>query len=145
MKHMIMISLAICCSLALMAGCSKKTPDEEASTDPSSPSKVVILNDGNFESGTANGIVLVYFWATWCGPCKIQGPIVEKVAQQVQDNATIAKLNVDANPIISKRYNITFIPALVVFKDGKNGLSFVGVTTAEKLLEAIKSSQKSQN
>ena len=139
MKYRTIIILAICCSLALMVRCSKKIPNDETGNGDSSTSKVIKLSDANFDLETANGIVLVYFWATWCGPCKIQGPIVEKVAQKVQGSATIAKLDVDANPKIAKRYNITFIPTLVVFKDGKDSLSFVGVTSDGKLIEAIKS------
>ena len=110
MKHLIAISLAVCCFSALMVGCSKKAPNEEVRTDSSSPSKVIILNDSNFDSQIANGLVLVDFWATWCGPCKVQGPIVEQVAQHVQDSATIAKLDVDANPKIAQRFNIRSIP-----------------------------------
>lgn len=60
-------------------------------------------------------------------------------------SATIAKLDVDTNPIIVKRYNITSIPTLIVFKDGKDSMRFVGVTKAKKLIGAINSSQLSQN
>lgn len=145
MKSMITISLAICCSIVLMVGCSKKTPTGEAGTDSSSPSKVIILDDTNFDSQIADGIVLVDFWATWCGPCKTQAPIVEEVAQQVQDGVTIAKVDVDASPKTARKFNITSIPTIVVFKDGKDVQKFVGVTRADTLVKAIKSSHETQN
>ncbi|HUP46188.1 MAG TPA: thioredoxin [Thermoanaerobaculia bacterium] len=62
---------------------------------------------------------LVDFWAPWCGPCRIIGPIVEELAPSYQGRAVIAKMNVDDNPEIAQRYGITSIPTLMIFKDGK--------------------------
>ena len=62
---------------------------------------------------------LVDFWAPWCGPCRIIGPIVEELAPSYQGRAVIAKVNVDDNPQIAQKYGITSIPTLMMFKDGK--------------------------
>lgn len=137
MRHKLMVSLAVLCSVALMAGCSEKEPTEEVSNG--SVSEVVILDDSNFESTIANGVVLVDFWATWCAPCRTQGPIVEKVAEGVNGKAVIAKLDVDKAKKTAQKFNISSIPTLLIFKDGKEVKKFVGVTSGEKLLEAINS------
>jgi thioredoxin 1 len=81
--------------------------------------------------------VLVDFWAPWCGPCRMQGPIVEQLAKQVGDTAVVAKLNTDENQALAMRYNIQGIPSLLVFKGGKPVQSFVGVTAAEALKRAL--------
>ncbi|HUP49437.1 MAG TPA: thioredoxin [Thermoanaerobaculia bacterium] len=62
---------------------------------------------------------LVDFWAPWCGPCRIIGPIVEELAPSYQGRAIIAKMNVDDNPQVAQKYGITSIPTLMMFKDGK--------------------------
>lgn len=141
MRRMITISLAVCCSVALMAGCSEKEPAKGPTGEVSngSASEVVILNDSNFESTIANGVVLVDFWATWCAPCRTQGPIVEKVAEGIDGKAVIAKLDVDKAKKTAQKFNIQSIPTLLIFKDGKEVKKFVGVTNAEILLEALKS------
>lgn len=105
----------------------------------------MVLDEGNFDSEVGAGVVLVDFWATWCGPCKIQGPIVEEVAAQVQGTAKVAKLDVDAAPAIAQRFNIQNIPTLIVFKNGKNVQQFVGVTQAKELVSAIESLSAPQN
>jgi len=114
-----------------------------ASTSPSAPAEVMALNEANFDSQIRQGVVLVDFWATWCGPCRIQGPIVEQVAKQIGGAAKIAKLDVDAATTIAQRFNIDSIPTLIVFKDGKPVQQFVGITEAETLVSAIQGALKS--
>jgi thioredoxin 1 len=118
-------------------GCSKQEVEEPSASVPASPTSVVVLNESNFDSEVQDGVVLVDFWATWCGPCKMQGPIVEEVAEQVQGRAKVTKLDVDTAPEVAQRFNIRSIPTLVVFKNGKPEKQFVGVTKAETLVSAV--------
>ena len=76
------------------------------------------ITDQNFEETIKEGITLVDFWAEWCGPCKMLGPILEEVADELP-NVKIAKLNVDENPIMSQKFGIRSIPTMITFKDGE--------------------------
>lgn len=82
--------------------------------------KTLELNDSNFDQVINNGKpVLVDFWAEWCGPCKMIGPIVEELAGDYEGKAVIAKLNVDENPQVTARFGVRSIPTLLVFKNGQ--------------------------
>jgi thioredoxin 1 len=71
--------------------------------------------------------VLVDFWAPWCGPCRILGPIIEKVGQKAGEKAKVYKLNVDENPVTAGTYGITAIPTVILFKSGNAEKQLVGV------------------
>jgi thioredoxin 1 len=100
-------------------------------------SKVINLTDQSFESVVGNGITLVDFWAPWCTPCKIQGPIISDVAEEIGEKAKITKLNIDENRKIAGKYGIRSIPTIYIFKNGEPVVKFVGVKTKAILLKAI--------
>jgi thioredoxin 1 len=81
--------------------------------------------------------VLVDFWAPWCGPCRIVGPVIERVGEKVNGNAKVYKLNVDENPITAGKYGITGIPTVIVFRNGQIDKQFVGVQPEQTYLNAV--------
>jgi len=95
------------------------------------------LTETSFDDAIKTGTVLVDFWAPWCGPCRMQGPILDEVAAKVGDAATIAKVNVDEAPGIAAKFGVRSIPTLIVFKDGEVDKQFVGVQQAPALIEAL--------
>lgn len=99
---------------------------------------VIELNDSNFQSEVQAGLILVDFWAPWCGPCKVQLPILKKVADEVPPQIKVAKINVDQAFETATKYGVQSIPTLMIFKDGKKINQFVGICQAELLLSALK-------
>ncbi|MFA6253206.1 MAG: thioredoxin [Patescibacteria group bacterium] len=99
------------------------------------------LNDQNFDQEIKNfeGVALVDFWASWCMPCKMQGPIIDQLAEELKDksNIKIAKFNVEENPLKSQEFEIMSIPALKIFKGGKVVEDMVGMQSKKVLLEKI--------
>ncbi|MCK4792697.1 MAG: thioredoxin [Desulfobacteraceae bacterium] len=99
--------------------------------------KVTELSDSQFDVAVAEGLTLVDFWAPWCGPCIMQGPILEEVAESVDGQAKIAKVNVDDAGGVAGRFGVQSIPTLLLIKDGNEVRRFVGVQPKEILVEAI--------
>jgi thioredoxin 1 len=102
---------------------------------------MVELNSENFEQEVSNykGTVLVDFWAPWCGPCRMVGPVVEELAKEYQGKAKIAKLNTDDAPDIASKYGIRSIPTLLFFKDGSVVQQLVGAYPKTKINEKLQS------
>ncbi len=106
--------------------------------DPANDSdKLVILTDENFKRIIAKGVTLVDFWAEWCTPCRIQGPIVSDIAEEMSDQATIAKLDVQTQQRTARQLGIRSIPTIIIFKNGKIFRQFVGVKPKGILVKAI--------
>ena len=98
---------------------------------------IQILNDGNFEKTISKGVSLVDCWAEWCGPCKVLGPIVNEVADEIGDKANICKLDVDHNPRTSQKLGVRNIPTVIIFKNGKPVDKLVGVKPKKALINAV--------
>jgi len=98
---------------------------------------VKILTDANFETETKNGVVLVDFWATWCGPCRMQSPIIDELDGEIGDKVTFAKMDVDANPQTPQKFGIMGIPTLIIKKDGAVVEKLVGFHQKEMLEEVL--------
>ena len=99
--------------------------------------KVKTFTDGNFDQETKNGVVLVDFWAEWCGPCRRLAPTVEALASEFDGRMTVAKLNVDENPAVPGRFMIRGIPTLLLFKDGQLAETLVGLASKEDISRLI--------
>ena len=94
---------------------------------------IMHLTKDNFDSVTSSGLVLVDFWATWCGPCRIQAPVLEKLDTELQGSVKICKVDVDENPGLAQRFGVSSIPTLVVIRDSKAVKGVVGLHNLEQL------------
>jgi len=100
--------------------------------------KVKQLNDADFDAAIqSDQPTLVDFWAPWCGPCKAIGPVVEELAGEFAGKVSIAKMNVDDNPVIPGKFGIRAIPTLIVFKNGEVVDQVTGAVGKSQLVELI--------
>jgi thioredoxin 1 len=102
-------------------------------------SSVASVSNATFQQEVleSNAIVLVDFWAPWCGPCRMVAPVVDAIAAQYKDRVKVVKLNVDDHPEIASRYGIRSIPALMLFKDGEQVDIVIGAVPKTTLADAI--------
>ena len=100
---------------------------------------VTELNKDNFEKEVmeANVPVLIDFWASWCGPCRMMSPVIEKIAEEMGEKLKVCKVNVDENHELAEKYEIMTIPAFIVIKNGAESGRTIGVQPKENILKLI--------
>ncbi|AQP54111.1 thioredoxin [Vagococcus penaei] len=94
--------------------------------------------DNNFVEETSEGLVLIDFWAPWCGPCRMQTPILEGLSKDFEDRVKIVKMNVDDNPATAQQFGIMSIPTLLLKKDGEVVETLIGVHQKAQLEQVFK-------
>ncbi|MEM4633603.1 MAG: thioredoxin [Candidatus Anstonellaceae archaeon] len=102
---------------------------------------MIELSGENFDKETKSGVVLVDFWAPWCGPCRMLGPIIEQLSGEMK-GVKFAKVNVDEQPELAEKFGISSIPTLVLFKNGKPTATRIGASSKEALKEWISSNAR---
>ncbi len=100
---------------------------------------LITLTDDNFDSEVTNGkgLFLVDFWAVWCGPCQILGPIIEELAGEVEKDVKVGKISVDENRETASKFQVMSIPTVILFKDGKPREIWVGVRDKSEYISGI--------
>jgi len=95
------------------------------------------LTDANFNDEVKSGVTLVDFHANWCGPCRMLAPVLEQVAKEIKGKASIGKVDIDAEQKTASRFQITSVPTMILFKDGKEVNRLVGLRNAEAIKDFI--------
>ena len=98
---------------------------------------VLTLNENNFEEVLkSNNKVLVDFYADWCGPCKMMSPVIDEIAEEMQ-GVKVGKVNVDNNQELAIKYDVMSIPTIIVFENGMQKKTFIGVTDKNEIIEQL--------
>ncbi|ATP35954.1 thioredoxin [Ligilactobacillus salivarius] len=98
---------------------------------------VTELTDQTFDEKTNNGVTFTDFWATWCGPCRMQSPVIEQLAEEMGDKVFFSKVDVDANQKTAAKFGIMSIPTMLIKKDGQVVDTIVGYHTKEQLQKKL--------
>ncbi len=99
---------------------------------------IVHVNDDNFHEKTGKGVVLVDFFAQWCGPCRMMEPVIEEFAEEMKSEVTVAQIDIDASQKTTQTFQVTSIPTLILFKDGKEVKRVVGLKDIDALKLLVK-------
>ncbi|MCR4963068.1 MAG: thioredoxin [Firmicutes bacterium] len=101
--------------------------------------RVLTITKDNFQEEVlqAEGKVLIDFWATWCGPCRMLSPVVDEIAEEAAEGLKVGKVNVDEQPELAQQYQIMTIPNLIVFKDGQAVAQSIGLKPKQEILALI--------
>ena len=95
------------------------------------------FTDANFKEKATSGVAVVDFWAEWCGPCRMIGPVIEELAGEYEGKVLVGKVDVDENAELSQQFGVRSIPTILILKDGEVVDKHVGVTTKQALIEKI--------
>jgi len=98
---------------------------------------IKVLTNSSFTKDVQKGVTLVDFHANWCGPCRMLAPVLEEVAKQIHGKASIAKIDIDTEQDIANQFQITSVPTMVLFKDGKEVNRIVGLRNADAIKDFI--------
>ena len=99
---------------------------------------VIHLNKDNFEEITREGLALVDFWATWCGPCRMQAPVVDQLDAELGGSVKVCKVDVDAEPALARKFRVMSIPTLIALTDGQIKETRVGYQDLQSLKDMLK-------
>ena len=95
------------------------------------------LTDQNYEEKTSKGLTFTDFWATWCGPCRMQGPVVDQLAEELKGKVKFSKLDIDKNPVTPSELGIMSIPTMIIKKNGQIVDTIIGYHDKEQLKQTI--------
>ncbi|MFW2516755.1 thioredoxin [Aliarcobacter butzleri] len=101
--------------------------------------KYIDLNRNNIKENIQEGVVLVDFWAPWCGPCRMLAPAIDQLAEEFENKAKICKVNTEEEPDLTSEYQVRSIPTILFFKNGEIVDQMIGSTTKAKLEEKLNS------
>jgi thioredoxin 1 len=96
------------------------------------------LTKNNFDEKIKSGVALVDFWAQWCGPCRMAGPVIDELAEEYKDKLAVAKVDVDSEPEVAEKFGVMSIPTVILFKDGQEvgrQIGFAGKAGYVQLLQ----------
>ncbi len=101
---------------------------------------VLKINEENFENEVLKSeeMVLIDFYADWCGPCKMMSPIIDEIAEEMEGKVKVGKVNVDDNQQLAIKYNVMSIPTIIIYKNGMPVKSFVGLRDKNEILDSLK-------